>query len=462
MDLTEDDVAQGDVLQGKKFHGRDGVSKTGSYVPPVLIPKTIKKNGTYDPTDDNADGYSSVEVDVTGVGIKVTDPIAYRAANRDPNYPDVPLPSEITDNGDWFYLLYSAKDKFVCPTFQLNGGTLISAKRCKYLNKTLIAESDISLVLGTNYYREQFDSDDSDWGDYNYILYKINISGATTIAFYNYTYNGTESNASQSSCLIEASIKATNLTTATIYASNLRHYDLEYFSMTGYKGNTAANMFRGCSALKAICELETPNATNMTYMFYQCYSLQAIPLFDTSNVTNMANMFYDCHSLTTIPSLNTANVTSMASMFRNCRVLETIPKLDTANVTNMAYMFAQCNILGAIPNLSTPLVNTLQNMLESCFNLQSVGTLNFSSVSSLVSLDPYGYLYSLVSFNATGMKASFRLSGSNFLSESAIVVILNNLATVSTTQTLTLGATNLAKLTAEEKAIATNKGWTLA
>jgi hypothetical protein len=32
----------------------------------------------------------------------------------------------------------------------------------------------------------------------------------------------------------------------------------------------------------------------------------------------------------------------------------------------------------------------------------------------------------------------------------------------TTTKTLTLGSTNLAKLTDEEKAIATNKGWTLA
>jgi hypothetical protein len=39
--------------------------------------------------------------------------------------------------------------------------------------------------------------------------------------------------------------------------------------------------------------------------------------------------------------------------------------------------------------------------------------------------------------------------------------IINNLMTVTSTKTLTLGATNLAKLTADEVAIATNKGWTV-
>ena len=42
------------------------------------------------------------------------------------------------------------------------------------------------------------------------------------------------------------------------------------------------------------------------------------------------------------------------------------------------------------------------------------------------------------------------------------MVVINGLQTVTTTQKLTLGATNLAKLTDGEKKIATDKGWTLA
>ena len=42
-----------------------------------------------------------------------------------------------------------------------------------------------------------------------------------------------------------------------------------------------------------------------------------------------------------------------------------------------------------------------------------------------------------------------------------MIDIIDNLATVSSTQTLTLGATNLAKLTTEQIQIATDKGWTV-
>ena len=68
---------------------------------------------------------------------------------------------------------------------------------------------------------------------------------------------------------------------------------------------------------------------------------------------------------------------------------------------------------------------------------------------------------SLKSILMTGMMANFDISASTQFEESDLVTILNNLATVTSTKTLTMGATNLAKLTDAEKAIATNKGWTL-
>jgi surface protein len=150
----------------------------------------------------------------------------------------------------------------------------------------------------------------------------------------------------------------------------------------------------------------------MNNMFIYCYSLQTIPQLNTSNVTNMNNMFRSCYSLQTIPELDTSNVTSISYMFIYCSSLQTIPQLDTSNVTNMNDMFNYC--------------------------------------------------YILCKLDIINMKLSFKLDNSTMLTTNELVKILNNLATVERTQKLTLGSTNLAKLTEEQKAIATAKGWTLA
>lgn len=56
-------------------------------------------------------------------------------------------------------------------------------------------------------------------------------------------------------------------------------------------------------------------------------------------------------------------------------------------------------------------------------------------------------------------KTSFSISGNNGMTRESLVDLFNSLGTPETTQTLTIGATNLAKLTAEDIAIATVKNW---
>ena len=59
-------------------------------------------------------------------------------------------------------------------------------------------------------------------------------------------------------------------------------------------------------------------------------------------------------------------------------------------------------------------------------------------------------------------KVSLDLSPCTNLTHDSIMVVINGLQTVTTTQNLTLGTENLAKLTDDEKKVATDKGWTLA
>ena len=199
-----------------------------------------------------------------------------------------------------------------------------------------------------------------------------------------------------------------------------------------------SRMFENCFILINIPQLDTSNVTDMSVMFNYCRSIKTIPLINTSKVKNMNAMFSSCRDLQAIPQLDTSNVTDMSSMFNSCVNLKAIPQLDTSNVTNFSFTFADCNSLTSIPQLDVSNATNMYNMFQYCFNLETIYMIN--------------------------MKVNFNISASTNFTREALVEIINNcydLTTLNKTATLTMGSTNLAKLTEEDKAIATAKGWTL-
>ena len=92
------------------------------------------------------------------------------------------------------------------------------------------------------------------------------------------------------------------------------------------------------------------------------------------------------------------------------------------------------------------------------FDLSKVTTANgaFTQMYNLTDLimPPFG----------RGFRVSFNISSAIYLTHESLMSVLESLGDItgSATQTLTIGSKNLAKLTDEEKAIATNKGWSLA
>ena len=222
---------------------------------------------------------------------------------------------------------------------------------------------------------------------------------------------------------------------------------------------TMKEMFHYCTALTTIPLLDTSKVTDMSEMFSDCKKLTTIPQFDTSNVTTMAGMFNGCTKLTTIPQLNTSKVTNMFCMFYNCTSLTTIPQLNTSNVTTMAYMFYDCGNLTTIPLLDTSNVTDMRFMFYDCGNLTTVPALDANKVTDKNYLQfMFSGCTNLKSILMTNIGIDLNISDSTKFEREDLLTILNNLKTVTETTTLTMGATNLAKLTDEDKAIATNKG----
>lgn len=233
-----------------------------------------------------------------------------------------------------------------------------------------------------------------------------------------------------------------------------------------FEGVTDMNkMFYACKNLSTIPEIDSSKVTDMTWMFAECKNITAIPNIDTSMVVYGDGMFYNCSSLTSIPHLNTGQLSGMGSMFYGCFSLISIPQIDTSQVHNMYDAFHGCTSLTTIPQLDLTKCSGwdgLNSTFYNCIKLQSVPEWDVSNVKNMFNIF-YGCksLTNLGGF--VGLKIALNLSPCTALTHDSLMNVINKAADVTASPaTLTLGSTNLAKLSDEEKAIATNKGWTLA
>lgn len=224
---------------------------------------------------------------------------------------------------------------------------------------------------------------------------------------------------------------------------------------------------------------DTSKCTNMTYMFSNCSNLTTISQFDTSNVTNMSYMFYYCSNLTTIPQLDTGNVTRMDSMFSYCSNLTTTPQFDASNVTSMNSMFSYCSKLTELPDFNCVKMTGF-GASYNCW-LQNVTTLKKLGVVDCDSVNNIQYFFSnkenpnLTDFggcrNLGKASTVSNTNGSNFmvyapnLTYESIMNVINLLydrtANGLSGLTLKLHSNQMAKLSEDDIAIATNKGWSL-
>ena len=213
--------------------------------------------------------------------------------------------------------------------------------------------------------------------------------------------------------------------------------------------------------------------TDYSYMFYGLDQMTEVPdeiLQNTGSGTNFRYMFYGCSSLTTIPQLDTSSGTDHIYMFSGCSSLTAIPQLDTSNSTAFSYMFTGCSSLTTIPQLDTSSGTTFVYMFSGCSKVVTIGGIDLTNAangSAINSMFNKCTALENITINGTIKMTGLSFSPCTLLTHDSLMSIINafyDYAAEGSTVTckLTLGSTNLAKLTDAEKAIATQKGWTLA
>src|SRR5574344_2192504 len=246
-------------------------------------------------------------------------------------------------------------------------------------------------------------------------------------------------------------------------------------------------MFSGCNALTSLdlSNFDTSKVTDMHTMFAGCQKLTSLDLskFDTTNVTDMTTIFNGCHALTSVnlSSFNTSNVRDMSDMFNGCSSLTSLDlsSFNTSHVYPMQNMFNGCSSLTSLDlsSFNTSNVSSMKNMFNGCSNLSEIkGTLNLINSLDTSEYDEYedtdiitynlenmfNKCSKLTSVTLQNIRGSLNLSSSPLLTHDCLVSIINALGTNNQVYlTLKLGSTNLAKLTAAEIKVGTDKHWTI-
>ena len=228
-------------------------------------------------------------------------------------------------------------------------------------------------------------------------------------------------------------------------------------------------MFQNCTSLTSVPQFDTSSATNLSSMFVGCRSLTSVPQLDTSSATNLSGMFRGCSSLTSVPQLNTSSVSNMFGMFWDCLSLTSVPQFDTSSATDLSSMFENCTSLTTVPQFDTSSVSSMADMFEGCISLTSIPLLDCSSITSTYSPFRDTSLNNLTDLGGfKNLKVSwdfYFLNSVPYATVESLMNVINNVYDLTANglsgQTLRFGTINLKKLTADQIAVATNKGWTL-
>ena len=141
--------------------------------------------------------------------------------------------------------------------------------------------------------------------------------------------------------------------------------------------------------------------------------------------------------------------------------------LDFSKTPQLYYCFSNSKVTH-LPELNCTKCVNFQNMFNSCSSLVSIDNMIIAPSSSTTVVQSNGFAQMFagcialeeIRFDGSVINANISFYDSPKLSKESILSLFNALKSGGT-GTVTLGATNLAKLNDTEKAIATEKGWSL-
>lgn len=283
----------------------------------------------------------------------------------------------------------------------------------------------------------------------------------------------------------------TNVTTANAMFQNCESLsDVDSFEnfFTGIKLTNINAMFNVCKNLNElnVTGWNTANITNLNLLFGDCIHLKRIigiegwylPKWRVTSSNR--DTFLNCYSLTqnSERKLDLSNwrvaesittTTAPNTVFSNCQSLKEID-ISTWNLRYCTSLASLCVNNYSLMKLSLPpdigasgALTTVENMITYAFNLKEIDLSSIDFAKRTNTATTLNVCSSIINLKSPkNIAYAWSVGGLNRLTRESLLDIFNNLTTLTSAKTLTIGAINLSKLSVEDIAIATGKGWSLA
>ncbi len=215
---------------------------------------------------------------------------------------------------------------------------------------------------------------------------------------------------------------------------------------------------------------DTSNGVYFNHMCAECTALTKGPEIDTSNGETLAGMLANCPNLVFVPLYKTSKCKQFYDMLRGCIRLPEVPEFDTSNGESFNSMLYECGQITEVPEFDTSNGKSFNSMCSGCGNLITVRKINLSNVTQPGNMNSiFNGCYELQNVTFEGIVPILEniafFSQSPKLTVDSLMSFINALSdntSLTKTYTVTIGSTNLAKLTEAQKAIATAKNIKLA
>ena len=249
-------------------------------------------------------------------------------------------------------------------------------------------------------------------------------------------------------------------------------------------------MFRNCENLVHIDDFATNDITDMEATFQGCKKLKKLPKIDTSKVTNFSRTLMrsgveyipqevDSGSWVFYSAVNLdyfAYQSNLVDVYLRAPLVETIEfafqgceKLKEAHIVlndesslasvHAHRMFTGCSSLEEVYFSSNKNVNQIDDLFRGCSNLKTI-TWDFGTPAMMD--NAFLGCYNLETFNGTtGLGTTMNFIDCSKLSYDSLISIINRLMERSGGVELILHQEAYDRLTPEDIAVATNKGWSV-